>query len=32
MRIDYSDSLKFASLGFVHRQELDTVAWPCKYT
>jgi hypothetical protein len=32
MRIDYSDSLKFAPLGFVHSQELDTVTGPCKYT
>jgi len=31
MRIDYSDSLKFAPLGFVHSQELYTVTGPCKY-
>ena len=31
MRINYSDGLKFAPLGFVHSQELDTVAGPGKY-
>ena len=32
MRVNYSDSLEFAPLGFVHSQELDTVAGPRKYT
>jgi len=32
MRINYSDSLKFALLGFVHSQELNIVTGPCKYT